>query len=239
MSTALIVEDNIEQMNSLRKKLSLSFPSMNYLCAYSYEEAISIIESNQIDFFLLDVELVPGSMKNNGINIGEHIRSMPEHKHTPILFLTARADQISAAVNKTHCYNYLLKPYSYEVLINSVSELLDSPFIECESPLKLKDTNGIYFRIMPSDIIFIQAESKVLIIQTESEKTKTRRYTLAEVLTSLPEYFCQCHKSFVINVKKIKTYDRSLGYINVKKNNELIPVGRKYKENLESILKND
>ena len=51
----------------------------------------------------------------------------------------------------------------------------------------------------------------------------------------LPGYFIRCHRKYIINKKKLVSYDKSTRIINLGHCN--IPVGRKYKEELEKILK--
>jgi DNA-binding LytR/AlgR family response regulator len=237
MITTLIVEDNIEQLHALKTALTLSFPTMRLLSATNYRNAQALIQSESIHFFLLDIELIPGNTTQTGIALGEYIRKLPAHKHTPILFLTARMDKIEMALNKTHCYNYLLKPYRYETLIESMKDLLDSPLVSTNTELKLKDINGIYFKVSPNDIYYVQTISKTLNLTTISGTMTSRQYTLEQLIEKLPGYFCRCHKSYLINCKHVKNYDKTskLAYVSDNKNTP-IPIGRKYKTNFERML---
>lgn len=239
MLTTLIVEDDLTQLKALENILSDSFSKMRFFSVTNYDDAIDILENERIDFFLLDIELSQKNASENGIALGEYIRSFSYYKHTPILFLTGRQDKIGEALNSTHCYNYLVKPYSYDILINSINELLSSPMVSSDCILKLKDINGIYFRISSKDICYIQSSSKVLFLQSCSRIMKTRQYTLAELKKELPDYFYQCHKSFIVNLKRIKHYDKSLNKLYISDCNTSIPVGRKYKEGIERILENE
>lgn len=238
MNTVLIVEDNFEQLNGLKEFLLHSYNTMNILCATNYEDAKKIIDANAINFFLLDIELVPYS-DITGITLGEYIRSLPQHRYTPILFLTARMDQMEAAINKTHCYNYLMKPYRYEVLASTINSLIGSPLLSSELTLKLTDTNGILFRLKPEELYLIQSISKTLILTTKHGTLSSRQYTLTQLLELLPDNFCQCHKSYIVNYKYITSYDKTFKTAYIGNISYRIPVGRKYKENFERVLEND
>lgn len=239
MMTTLIVEDNLTQLEALRNVLAQTFPTMQFLYATNYDTAKSIIETESIHFFLLDIELIPGNHEKDGINLGTYIRSIPKYKHTPILFLTARIDQIEIALNKTHCYNYLVKPYQYETLIESIHDLLDAPFLRDTSSIALKDINGIFFRINPENLCCIQSSSKSLILTCENGEMTTRQYTLEQLLCELPTNFCQCHKRYIINCHKVISYDKTSQIVHIGSFSNAIPIGRKYKKDFERILSDD
>lgn len=235
MITTLIVEDNIEQLHALENVISSSFRSMRILSSTNYEAAKKIVDTESIHFFLLDIELSPLKEAPSGITLGNYIRSLPAHKHTPILFLTARMDQMEAALNQTHCYSYLIKPYQYEALIHSMEELLHSPLLPKKSVLQLKDINGIFFRLEPEEIQYVQCISKTLHLYTSSGLLKTRQLSISQLIEQLPSDFCQCHKSYLVNCNYIKNYDKALKLVYMN-DSQSLPVGRKYKDTLERIL---
>lgn len=70
----LIVEDNDIQLQSLYKILSEKYTedSFTYMLADNYDEAIRIINTNNIDIFILDIAL--GDNPNGGIDIARFIR---------------------------------------------------------------------------------------------------------------------------------------------------------------------
>ena len=70
----LIVEDNDIQLQSLYKILSEKYTedSFTYMLADNYDEAICIINTNNIDIFILDIAL--GDNPNGGIDIARFIR---------------------------------------------------------------------------------------------------------------------------------------------------------------------
>lgn len=51
-------------------------------------------------------------------------RNIPLYHYTPIIYLTALADQIIPAVQNLHCFSYLTKPYSAKQLLDTLAYLL-------------------------------------------------------------------------------------------------------------------
>ena len=234
MVTVLIVEDNVEQLHSLELVLKNEFSDMTCLTAADYESAKRLIDTREISLFLLDIELQPADTEHTGVQLGQYIRSMPKHAHTPILFLTAIMNQINTALNTTHCYSYLLKPYRFEDLLHTVRELLHSPMMQTVTYLSVRDTNGIYFQIYFDDLLYIKSSGKVLYFTTENGSVVTRDFSMEQLAGLLPEYFCRCHKSYIVNIRKVMNYDKTNQRLTMQfASNDQIAVGRKYKTTFE------
>lgn len=237
MYTALVVEDNVIQLAAIEKILKTNYSDMRILKAADYFSAAEFIQKESIQLFLLDIQLDIYSDQDDGIVLGKYIRTMPEHSYTPILYITSIPDKIAEAVNDIHCYNYLLKPYSAEELVDSVRRLLDSPMVHNE-PLKFRDLQGIYFRIDLKKLVHIHSEKKVLVLHTTTSDFHTRDMSLEQLLTKLPDNFLQCHKSHIVNLDFCKNYDKTLRVINLDiQGNSFIPVGKVYKEKIEKEMK--
>lgn len=236
MLTVLIVEDNIIQLTAIETILKNNFNDIRVLKAADYSTALSFIQTEQIQLFLLDIELDIYNPQADGIELGQYIRTLKSHEFTPILFITSIPDKISDALNKVHCYNYILKPYSAEDLIHSINTLIGSPFIT-EQPLRLKDLNGIHFNVNIEDILHVTTSKKTLIITTTLTNYKTRDLSLEQLLKKLPNIFIQCHRSHIINLSKVTQYDKTLRFIALNNNTSTsIPVGKIYKKILEEKL---
>lgn len=224
----LIVEDDLVQLDGMLAILTQSFPTISFKSAHTYKAATELIDTENFDFFLLDIELDKDDMEANGIALGQYIRSIPAYQLTPILYLTAMAHKAPVAIHETNCYDYLVKPYSIQMLIESINKLIASPLIK-ERPLKTKGCDGIYFQIYPDDILYIQSERRIMHIYTETRHYSTRAYRLNELLDELPNYICRCHKSFAVNTNKSLQLDKLNMYIVINDyHHTRIPVGRNY-----------
>ena len=148
---ALVVEDNVAQLNGLAEIIEESFPDIECLKAACYDDALALADSHSIQLFLLDIQLGADPDKD-GITLGEQLRRNPRYQTTPILYVTALVNEAPRAIHKTNCYDYLVKPYSQQDLIESVSKLLNLSLIR-EEPIELTDRDGVLARIRPDNIL--------------------------------------------------------------------------------------
>lgn len=242
MITTLIVEDDIIQLNAIEAVLEEEFPTMKVLKATTYNAAVELLTKHTIHLFLLDIELDQYDKTHTGLTLGQFIRENSTYQHTPILFLTAVMGEVQTALNTTHCYNYLTKPYMWSELIASIRSLIDSPLLHSqtqEKSMSLQDVNGIYFQCLFSDLYYIKSENKTLTLYIKNNFITTRNYTIEHMLELLPDHFCRCHKSYIVNLQSLNNYDKTTQIISLNdKKHTTIPVGRKYKTDLErSLLK--
>ncbi len=236
MSTnILILEDNVTQLNALEKILQENMEHTHITKASDYASATQLLGKASFQFFLLDIELdreCPDAL--TGIDFGRHLRSLPEYRFTPILYITSIPTQIQTAVNEVHCQNYILKPYTAKELLAAIDFLMQSPLYQKE-PLKICDSNGIYYKLYEDDILYIEADGKDMHLymaeQDKIRKITTHRYRLTEFLSLLPDDFIRCHKKYIVNKKAITAYDKTTASILVK--NCFLKIGRKYKEEFE------
>lgn len=227
----LVVEDQAIQAISIKNTLSQKANLHHIFIAYNYDEAMHLLSSTTFQIFILDIDLGQGDSKN-GISLAKQLRSIPEYSASPILFLTSVPSEISTAVNETHCYSYLLKPYSENSLLQAISSLLDSPFLS-EEPLELKDPNGIYFNVKASEIEYAEIFGRELYIYTQNETFLTNNYTIKHLCSMASDYLVQCHKSYAINPKKIVGRNHRSHIIYVGKKRSEVPIGRTYRDRFE------
>ncbi len=235
----LLVEDDIIQANALNIILNNEFQQMNFHTASNYNHAAQLIDDDEYSFqlFLLDIELDKDNVEKNGIKLGEHIRSVSKYKTTPILYITGNPNEIFNAIHNTNCFDYLVKPYGASDLINSINKLLDTNIIE-QPPLVFKDIYGTYSRISCDTITYIKGSKHHVYIYTLNNSYKTGSYRMTELVEILPNYIFQCHKSYIVNVKFIKSFDSNTSAINLLNSvNTIIPVGRSFKEKVKELLK--
>ena len=231
MFKLLLVEDDITQLIALKNILNELLPGSHIDTADTYNEAVRFIkEISDYDIFYLDIALSDKKDTTDGLSIGQLIRSLDTYKHTPIIFVTSFTDKINEAINRLHCYSYLVKPYTYEDVENSLKDILDSDLIK-EKPIIFKNNEGINFKLLPSDITQISSENHGILVFTDSYRFNTRHFSLDSVLAELPNYFVRCHRKHIVNINKILNYDRSMSMLHTK--TSALPVGRIYKTDFE------
>lgn len=86
------------------------------------------------------------------------------------------------------------------------------------------------------DIIFVKALSDYVIIKTTSAKYITL-CTMKEMVENLPEeHFVRTHRSFIVNVDKIRSVKGSMVELNENELHFSIPIGRAYKKEFRMLL---
>lgn len=192
-----------------------------------YDDALALADSHSIQLFLLDIQLGADPDKD-GIKLGEQLRRNPRYQTTPILYVTALVNEAPRAIHKTNCYDYLVKPYSQQDLIESVSKLLNFSLIR-EEPIELTDRDGVLARIRPDNILYIKSELRNMHVHTTTGLFISTGTRLSVFADSLPSYFARCHKSFVVNLHHVDTYDKVTAMVSLDTPDyQWIPVGRKY-----------
>ena len=143
---------------------------------------------------------------------------------------------MQTAINQIHCQNYILKPYTTEELLEAIHFLLKTPYLK-PTPLKLCDTNGVYYKVSEEDLLYIEAAGKELrfhLLVSEHNRISqlcTNKYRLTELRQILSNHFLQCHKKYIVNLDHITAYDKASSSILL--DAFPLPVGRKYKQELE------
>lgn len=234
MFSILILEDDLTQSEMVQKIIRDKYPQWKVYIARSYTEAKDLLEKYEFDLFLVDIELSKDQSGHDGLDFGKAIRKMPDYKNIPVLFLTVPTDKVLQSLHEIHHGSYIVKPYLPELLIETI-EYLARMENNISKELFLKDSNGVYQKVNPKDINYLESNGKNIVIHTDAYIVIVANYSVTKILQMLPGYFIRCHRKYIINKKKLVSYDKSTRIINLGHCN--IPVGRKYKEELEKILK--
>jgi two-component system, LytTR family, response regulator LytT len=91
-------------------------------------------------------------------------------------------------------------------------------------------TRSEMYKIPYKEILYISSSNHSIEIITEKEKFR-QMISLREVLSHLPAYFQQCHRTIIINMKKVTCLTDNWVVLNGK---EELPVGKKYLEKIRS-----
>lgn len=226
---ALIVEDNVAQLKGTSAMISEVFRDIECLTAVSYDESVELIKDNIISLFLLDIQLGAGTDKD-GIALGEYIRTLEPYQTTPIVFITALPDQARRAIHSTNCYDYIMKPFDQSDLIKTIKRLLKLSIME-EPLIEFKDRNGVYMRLKPDELLYIKSELRNMHVFTVRESFVTSGIRLNDIEQNLPSFFVRCHKSYVVNMHHVRSFDKTTATILLDTPHPTpLPVGRKFVE---------
>jgi len=206
------------------------------------EKVMPAIEEEQPDLVLMDIMLA-GDM--TGIDVSTKIK---EKFDIPVVFLTAYADEKTISKAKvTEPYGYVIKPFKEIDLRTSIEMALykfkkekeklagiEISKINFSSPLSKEfiyvKSNSRLVKVQNDNILFVEALKDYVIIHTSKDKY-TIHSTMKDIEKKLPlESFMRVHRSYILNLKKIKSIDSAL--VILEETDKRIPIGGSYKEEL-------
>ena len=195
-------------------------------------EAAQYISNNHIDIVFTDIQM-PGL---NGI---EFTRSTV---NGPVVIFTTAFAKYAIQGFKLDIADYLLKPFTYEEFLTSVHKaermirsitkpaddvLSNNEFLFLKSDYKIK-------RINFQNILYIEGLKEYVKVYTMlSDKPILSLSSLKNLEIKLPaDKFMRVHRSFIVNLEKIETIDRSRIVFGKK----YIPIGDQYKDKFQEFL---
>jgi two-component system, LytTR family, response regulator LytT len=195
-------------------------------------EAAQYISKNHIDIVFTDIQM-PGL---NGI---EFTRSMV---NGPVVIFTTAFNKYAIEGFKLDIADYLLKPFTYEEFLTSVHKaermirsimkpadevISNNEFLFLKSDYKIKRINFQY-------ILYIEGLKEYVKVYTLHSDTPILSLSSLKMLEiKLPaDKFMRVHRSFIVNLEKIDTIERSRIVFGKK----YIPVGDQYKDRFQEFL---
>jgi DNA-binding LytR/AlgR family response regulator len=225
----IIVDDNTMARMAL-KQLVAQVPSLDLVAeCEDAEDALSSLNSTQVDLVLLDIEM-PGM---SGLDL---IKKLGNTKPL-IVFTTAKKDYAVEAFELS-VVDYLIKPIAlprFKQAIEKASEALESNKeevkVEEQGFVFVKD-NGVLKRISIDDILFLEAMGDYVKVHT-SQKFHVVHATLKSIEEKLPAAkFIRVHRSYIVAINKIDYIQE--GTISIGKTS--VPVADTHKSNLNKRL---
>lgn len=231
MQTVLIVEDNLmiqrDIEESIRKVKDVKIIKTGYAA-----KALEIANNSKVDLFLIDINLLDYS----GFKLAEQIRCIEKYKMVFIIFITSIPTKELEAFKKIHCYDYIIKPFSQNDLINILRTILKYEFKEiCNKKIIKFKQKSFTYEINEDDIICIEVQYKKLHVVTTKERLEFTSYTLSQIEDMLSDDFLRCHRSFIINKNYIEGIYRDRSMVKLKGLRECVPYGRKYRDELKGM----
>ncbi len=159
------------------------------------ELLLSIIK---FDMYFLDIQM----NKITGIEAAKKIRLINESG--VIIFITGFKEYVFEAFD-VRAFHYILKPVQEEKL----KEILQSALAQFEKNDKfiIARTMGNLSKIFIKDILYIEAEQRKLKVHTSYDIIEYY-YKISDMEQELQGcYFFRCHKSYIVNLKYVKSFD--------------------------------
>ena len=182
------------------------------------EFLFSVDSGQRYDVVLMDIEW---HEKVAGLDAAaELFRLCPEVK---IIFVTGRVERYSQQIflQRSNLSGYLTKPVDTELLRANLRKVQDMPPSGEQTSLVLRH-QGAQVTVPVREICFIESQNHTVHVHLAGE-TVTAYERLESILRVLPDGFCQCHKSYIVNLSHIRRFQPGGVLL---KNGELVPVSR-------------
>lgn len=192
-------------------------------------EAVQMIMEQPVDALFVDINMPD----LNGMEMVSSLSNPPM-----VVFTTAYAEY-AAESYRFPAVDYLLKPFDFNSFQRAAGRLLKQASLASvrqavprEDYLLVKDGYK-YVNIPIADILYIQGMRDYAQIYTEGRKPVIAGTSMAQIKEKLPPCFLQVHRSWIVNIRKVKEIERMRIVIG----GERIPVGDSYKQQFMEFLR--
>lgn len=219
-----ILEDNEGFAHSLIQAIEAYPVKLDYVLTGDFETARQkIISPFRYSAFFIDISLDDKTENTDGLAFAEYLSTNTQHKDTPIIFTTGFPNYVYEALNRLHCYAYLLKPFQQNDVFYQLDQIFQTNYF-----IRLKTTDGIYMKLNTDDIYYIRAYGRNMLFTTCSGEISSRQYTMKSLQSLLPDCFERCHRSFLVNTKYIESVNPKLKTLRLMKIDEDVPYGKDF-----------
>jgi len=240
MLNVIIIDDEPKAIQSLEWELSSFCKDISIVASFTNPtEAQSYVAKNDnIDCIFLDIEMP----QMDGFRF---LDFFPDRAFAVII--TTAYDQYAIHALKERALDYLLKPIDSDDLIqaverirnfkkqNSLKDKLEETLLRITSkhsgsPKKIGISyDGKIVFLDPNEIMYCESDGNYCKIFLENGEKLFITQILKSIEDKLPEdIFYRVHNSYVVNLNKVREYQKTDGYL-VLTNNKQIPVSRQKK----------
>lgn len=233
MINILVLEDDPIQRKILVEIIQKIDKHFIIYEADNEKEGLEIADKKEISLFYVDI-----SLKNSsGLDFAKKIRKINKYRLTWIVFITTYVKHMLEAFKEIHCYDYIIKPYEKEKVNEVTLTLLannkpaDTQLI-VEKKYIVFNIRGILLKLCVDDIIFIEVYLRTFIIHAKTGKYEAKNTSLRKIKEQMKYFnFIQVHKSYIVNLKLVKSIDKTTYPWNIQFENykEHVPMGNKFK----------
>lgn len=204
----VICEDDLLQREYLAHCLSqiLKDKEVDYrIIEFSSGEELLDNYPDKIDILFLDIQM----NKISGMDTARKIREFDNN--VEIVFTTAILDYIHEGY-EVRAYRYLLKPIDYESILKHTYACIDE-LINKKDTIAIKDKSQTAI-IQINNILYVEVLRKEITVYTEEDKYLFKKSMKSVENKLLKKDFFRCHKSYLINLKKVKSFKNDMVIIN-------------------------
>jgi two-component system LytT family response regulator len=248
MIRTVLVDDEIDSIRVLLKLLDAFCPQVEIVgTAGGVETAIELIRETRPDLLLLDIEMAQG----NAFDLLNQLQPL----EFQVIFTTA-FDNYAIRAFKYSAVDYLLKPVDIDDLRDAIRRVQERPQEQdlsqqmkvllanvgalqlSQQKMAIPTITGLQF-VPVQDIMRFEAKGNYTTIFLSSGSPILATKTIKDYEEVLPEtIFCRVHNSHIINLSRIRQYQKGRGGAVVMEDGAVIEVAtRRREEFLRRLLK--
>ena len=217
-----VIEAHLKEFPNMELKESFTNPL----------EALSIIESGEIDVVFIDINMP----KMNGLDF---IRSIEQ---SPYFIITTAYREYAVESFDLDVLDYLVKPIPFTRFLKSINKLSQKFITDKSEDVQQTVEKSFIFlkvdkkliKIKFEDIFFIESLKDYIKVFTKSGEYLAHK-SLSGITEELPKtQFLRLHRSFTVALDKIQALEGN----SVLVTNKRIPIGRKYLNHAKDVILN-
>lgn len=192
-------------------------------------EAIQMMMEQPVDALFVDINMPD-------LNGMEMVSSLPD---PPMVVFTTAYAEYAAESYRFPAVDYLLKPFDFTGFQRAAGRLLKQASLASARQAVYEEENLLvkdgykYVSVRIADILYIQGMRDYAQIYSEGRKPIIAGTSMTQIKEKLPPCFLQVHRSWIVNIRKVKEIERMRIVID----GERIPIGDSYKQQFMEFLR--
>ena len=230
----IIVEDEPLAAEVLQDYIrQVPFLQLKGICADAIY-AMEMLQTEKIDLIFLDIHLP----KLKGLDF---IKTL---KHPPHIIIVSAYHEYALQGYEYNVTDYLLKPVEFSRFLMAVNKLTQPATIETtiqvasqagERPYIFFNVSKKKVKVFLDEVLYIESLKEYIRIFTKTKSILTK-FQLGQIEELLAKNnFLRVHRSFIVAKDKIEAFSAT----DIEINGKQIPVGRSYKDMVQSVLDNN
>lgn len=229
----IIVDDDKEEISRIKKLLDEVVKEDKKVIAFTtltgnLKKEIANLEERKV--YILDIEL---GNNVSGINIARLIRDVDWESE--IIFITNHDKMFEIAHREVYAvFDFIEKFHDFDKKFKKdIKEILKRNF---DNKMFIYKSNNIELNLYYKSILYIyrDTEERKLVIVTDTNEYKVS-LCIKEIFDYLDDRFKQCHRSCIVNTKRIQEKNFKEGYFTVdnKSVGKIYMLSKKYMKELD------
>lgn len=241
MLRTIIIDDEAHQRLTIEKMVTRYCPPVDIVAqAEGVKTGVEAIKKHKPDLILLDIKMYDGT----GFDLLDQLHPID----FKVIFITA-FDQYAVKAFKFSALDYLLKPIDPDELVQAVDkarEIIQNDFVaqleNLREHLSLDNKSNKKIIIKTFDNIHLVPVDEILYCKSDSSYTTVNLVNQSRIIVSayLKDYeemlsdsgFFRVHKSYLINLRLIRRFEKAEGGYVVLEGDVKIPVASRKREQL-------